>query len=240
MISLDGFCQFEQLIINYTHMFQPNTEQKLRTMNIQLCRRRWCIAGLTIRSSTLGVIAVYLLFIAGHDTMQKENFAFLPLKLLLTYDKIPFDVFRLQLVRQPMTLLWNNSKSFQTFQFLMILQVQFLPNIRLHETMSPIIVFKILRCASAFFAFNIKIIIFQESKPIPACCFWQSLVTVSLNENSVYFSCRFLLNKIVQWNSPSNTLSLARNPICLTLYLFAFYSISRFLGYLMPNPYLQK
>ena len=47
-------------------------------MDIRHCRWYWCMAGLTSRSSTFKVIVVYPLFIAGHDTMQKNLFLFCP------------------------------------------------------------------------------------------------------------------------------------------------------------------
>ena len=69
-----------------------------------------------------------------------------------------------------------------------------------------------------FFIFNTKNIIFEASKPISEYCFRRSMVAVSLNKNSVWFSSRFLLKKAVQQNFPANTLSLARNPTCWTLW----------------------
>ena len=69
--SRNGFGWFKLLIINYTKLIQPNVKQKLRTMDIRFCR--WCcrMTEITPRSSTLWVLVVYPLFIAGHDTMQK-------------------------------------------------------------------------------------------------------------------------------------------------------------------------
>ena len=45
----------------------PKAEQKLRTIDIRLCCRCWCIAKFIPRFSTLRVIVVYPLSIAGHD-----------------------------------------------------------------------------------------------------------------------------------------------------------------------------
>ena len=67
-----------------------------------------------------------------------------------------------------------------------------------HESSwSNTFIFKLFWCARAFFIFNIEIIIFKESEPISACCFRQSMVAASHNKNSVRFSHRFLLNKVV-------------------------------------------
>ena len=43
-----------------------------------------------------------------------------------------------------------------------------------------------------------KIITFEASKPFSACCIRQSIVTISINKESMCFSCRFLWNKVVQ------------------------------------------
>ena len=57
-------------------------------------------------------------------------------------------------------------------------------------------VFKCFRCSRAFFFnFNIWIIIFKASKPISPLCFRQCMIAISLNKNSVCFSCRLLFNK---------------------------------------------
>ena len=74
-ISCDGFSQFE--------LTQPNAEWKLQTIDIWLCHWCWCMVRLTQRSSTLRVIVMYPLFIAGHDTMPK-TFPSLP---LFTWDE---------------------------------------------------------------------------------------------------------------------------------------------------------
>ena len=70
-ISRDSLIRFEQLIINYTLLTPPNTEKKLRTIEIWFCGRCWCTAELTARFSTLWIIVVYPLFIASHDTVQE-------------------------------------------------------------------------------------------------------------------------------------------------------------------------
>ena len=90
--------RFQQLIIDYTQLIRSNIDQELRTMVIRLFHRCCCMAGLTPWSSTLKVIVMYPLFIAYHDTMQKNFFLFLSLKQLFTCDKMPFDVSRLQLI----------------------------------------------------------------------------------------------------------------------------------------------
>ena len=74
-ISCDDFCWFEQLIINYTQWIPPNADQILWTMGICLCHWCWWMIRLTPCSSMLRIIVMYLLFIAGHDAVQK-NFSF--------------------------------------------------------------------------------------------------------------------------------------------------------------------
>lgn len=84
----------------------------------------------------------------------------------------------------------------------MTLPVQFASYMSLHEVISPTSnAFKLFRCVRAFFASNIKINMSEASKPISACCFWQSIVAVSLNKDSVFqlqiffnISIKFLTN----------------------------------------------
>ena len=59
-------------------------------------------------------------------------------------------------------------------------------------------VLKFFRYARIFFILEFKIIILETSKPVSACRIRYSIVTVSLNKNSMYFSGRFVLNKVGQ------------------------------------------
>ena len=95
-------------------------------------------------------------------------------------------------------LMLSNISELLCEQLLMILQVQLAPDMSLHEVMPPIVIFKLFWCTRAFFIFNIKIITLEASKLISSYCFQQSMITVSLNKNSVRFSYRFLLNNVVQ------------------------------------------
>ena len=120
--------------------------------------------------------------IASHDTMQK-TFSFLPLKQLFTCDKMLFNISQLQFVWYP--CFWIIPNAFKPFETV----VRSTPNdsassaCAYHEsswsntTNSSYSNF----FTRAFFIFNIKIIIFEASKPLSACCFLQSMVAVSLN-----------------------------------------------------------
>ena len=148
------------------------------------------MAGVILGYSTLRVIVVYQIFIAVDDTMQK-NFPFLPLKKtrhrstsLAAPNVLTFGSF----------LMLSNVLKLLSDQDLMILQDQLVPY--MNECLQ-FFVFKLFGGATSFFIFNIKIIIFEASKPIFACWFWWSIVAESLTKNSLCFSSRFLLNKVV-------------------------------------------
>ena len=82
-----------------------------------------------------------------------------------------------------------------THQLVMFFQVLLASEIGLHRVFLAL---KFFRCARMFFIIKFKINIFEASKPVSACRIRQSMVTISLNKNSMYFSCRFVLNKVVQ------------------------------------------
>ena len=95
-------------------------------------------------------------------------------------------------------LMLSNVSKLLCDQILMIMQVQLTPDMSIHEAKFPDLCPRTFGGHQAFFIFNITIIIFEESKPISACCFWHSIGTVSFNIQHVCFSCIFLLNKVVQ------------------------------------------
>ena len=84
-------------------------------------------------------------------------------------------------------------------QLVMFFQVLLAPEICLHRVFPPILCIQIFWCARTFFIIKFKIIVFEASKPFSACRIRQSIVTISLNKNSMCFSCRFVLNKVVQY-----------------------------------------
>jgi len=115
---------------------------------------------------------------------------FLLLKQLFICEKTPlgFNSYGNILAFESFLILSNVSKLLCD-QPLMILQVQLMSDVSLHKVSLQF--FKFFQCTRAFFIFDIKIIIFEASKPISACCFRQSMVAVSLNKNPMCFSCRF-------------------------------------------------
>ena len=132
MISFDGFCWFERLIINYTELISPNAEQMLWTMDIQLCGQYWCMM-LTARSSKLRVIKVYPLFIASYDMMSAveptvHTWQDTVWHLLVSAPNVlAFELF--VMLSNVSKQLWN--------QLQKILQVQLVHNMSLHEIISP-------------------------------------------------------------------------------------------------------
>lgn len=106
------------------------------------------------------------------------------LVLLFTREKMLFNFSRLQLVRQPMILhvsklllstpndWWSNASNFSVSNLFGVPESNPQPT------------------------FNIKIIVFEASEPISACCFRQSMVAVSFSKYSVCFSCKSFLISI--------------------------------------------
>jgi len=70
-ITYDGFGRLEQFVVHDTLLIPPNTEYKLRAMDIRICCECWCMIGLTPWLVSLWIVVVYPLFITSNDTMQK-------------------------------------------------------------------------------------------------------------------------------------------------------------------------
>ena len=68
-IPSEGFTRFQQLIIHHTELVPPNAEHNLGTVNIRPGRQRGGMCGHSPLFSALGIIAVDLFFIAGHNAM---------------------------------------------------------------------------------------------------------------------------------------------------------------------------
>ena len=164
-------------------------------MVIWFCGRCWCMAGLTPRFSTLRIIVVYPLFIACHDTVQK-----------------PFLFYRWSssshLTKRRSTPLGFNSNgtqcpcfwiipiTFKRFETVDSSTRNVFPSFasawdRSSLSISSNSMSLNYFCVRTFFILEFKIIIFEASKSVSACRIRQSIVTISLIKNTMYFSCRF-------------------------------------------------
>ena len=92
----------------------PNAEHDLGAVNIRFGRRRGSMAGNSPWFSALGIIVMNPFFISSHNAMQK-SLPSLPFKQLFTSKQTPFNIFRLQFVWHPISLLLNHSHGFEAF-----------------------------------------------------------------------------------------------------------------------------
>ena len=114
-IPYDGFTRFQQLIIHHTEMVPPNAEHNLGTVKIWSGRRRGGMSGHSPWCSALEIIVVDPLFVAGHNAIWK-SLPLLSLKQLFTNKETPFNISRLQLVRNTISLLLNYFQGLEAFR----------------------------------------------------------------------------------------------------------------------------
>ena len=110
-IPYDGFTWLQQLIIE---LLPPNSENNLSTMSIRSGLECGGISGNSLRFSALMIIVVDLFFVIGHNAMWKP----LPIPSLMqtfTSKETPFNISRLQLVRNPISNLLNHFHGFEAF-----------------------------------------------------------------------------------------------------------------------------
>ena len=168
-------------------------------MDIWLCRWCWCMTRITPWSSTLRVIIVYPFFYHWSWYNAKDLFFSIVEAAVHTWQDV-IQCLLASIHKEPNVLAFeflmlSNISKLLCEQLLIILRVQFEPDMSLHEVMPPIFCLQtFLVCQSILYLQHQNV--FEASKPISACCFWQSMVIESLNKNSVCLSYRFLLNKL--------------------------------------------
>ena len=137
--------------------------------------------------STIWIIVVYPLFIAGHDIIQK-HFLFcrwsssLHARDIVRHLSVSIHTTPNILASESFQTLLNVLKQL-THQGVMFFQVLLASEIGLHWIFPPILCVKFVRCARTFFILKFKIINFEASKSVSACCIRQSIVIISLNKN---------------------------------------------------------
>ena len=150
----------------------------------------------------LGVVVEYPLLISSHNPMQKI-FSLLSLNQLFANEKSPFNVFRFQFIRYPISLFLNHSHALNQNVIQkwlvelppMIPQAPFAFDSDLLQVMPLILCLRIF-LSRARLVFNAEISILETSKSFSTWFISWSSITINFDKHSMGFSRTFLPIKV--------------------------------------------